>query len=352
MKATLRPLPLILCLCLVLSGCASPSVARVVRDLVPRSSLPIVKIGLVAPFEGRYRAVGYDALYAVKWAVRQRNEAGGIAGYLVELVALDDGDDPDTLVVQARKLGIDTHVVGAVGPFSQAALLAVAPVYRALGLALVTPATCSQRLAEADYDGVVCNGGTDASLAEALAVRAAPYDQVALLQARDGPLSARLFPLVDEVFLPPWTPGAVARMAARPADVYLYDGDVLTAAELVVAMREAGIDVPVWGGPDLARVQMRQIAGQAARDVCYVLPVPALADLSPGSAFDVGYRELASAPPGPWAGLAYDAAERLLHAIEVAIEIDGEPTRAGVMRVLRAAHAPRPEIAFTCYGDD
>ena len=35
---------------MILSGCASVK--------------PVVKIGLVAPFEGRARAVGYDAIYA------------------------------------------------------------------------------------------------------------------------------------------------------------------------------------------------------------------------------------------------------------------------------------------------
>ena len=55
---------------------------------------PTVKIGLVAPFEGRYRYVGYDVFYAVRLALQEVNAAGGVGGYHVELVAYDDGADP------------------------------------------------------------------------------------------------------------------------------------------------------------------------------------------------------------------------------------------------------------------
>src|SRR6187401_305291 len=75
---------------------------------------PVVKIGLVAPFEGRYRDVGYEVIYAVRLAVREANAAGGIAGYSVELLTLDDSDDPDMAVAQAQKIATDPQVVGVI----------------------------------------------------------------------------------------------------------------------------------------------------------------------------------------------------------------------------------------------
>ena len=54
---------------------------------------PVVKIGLVAPFEGENRAIGYDAIYSARLAVREINAAGGIGGHRVALVALDDSSD-------------------------------------------------------------------------------------------------------------------------------------------------------------------------------------------------------------------------------------------------------------------
>ena len=51
------PLSLILSIVLLLflSACAA-------------STQPVVKIGLVAPFEGRYRQIGYEAIYAARLA--------------------------------------------------------------------------------------------------------------------------------------------------------------------------------------------------------------------------------------------------------------------------------------------
>ncbi|MCJ7548609.1 MAG: ABC transporter substrate-binding protein, partial [Anaerolineae bacterium] len=63
------------------------------QDLLPKPLPGIVKVGLVAPFEGSYRHVGYDAVYAARLAVREINAAGGIAGRQLELVAYDDRGD-------------------------------------------------------------------------------------------------------------------------------------------------------------------------------------------------------------------------------------------------------------------
>jgi ABC-type branched-subunit amino acid transport system substrate-binding protein len=81
------------------------------------STAPVVKIGLAAPFEGRYRAIGYEAIYAARLAIREINAAGGIGGYRVELFALDDGGDPAMAIEQARKMAIDPQVIAVIGHY-------------------------------------------------------------------------------------------------------------------------------------------------------------------------------------------------------------------------------------------
>ncbi|MCZ7669454.1 MAG: ABC transporter substrate-binding protein [Chloroflexi bacterium] len=76
---------------------------------------PVIKIGLVAPFEGENRALGYDAIYAARLAVRQVNEAGGIGGYRLALVALDDSGDTGLAQGAAKALVADPGVVAVVG---------------------------------------------------------------------------------------------------------------------------------------------------------------------------------------------------------------------------------------------
>jgi hypothetical protein len=115
--------------CVLLPGCAFPGSVK-----------PTVKIGLSAPFEGRYRDLGYEVLYAVRLAVGQRNQAGGIDGrYLVEFVALNDFDEPDEAVLQAQKMSVDPGVLGVLGGWSAATARAAVPVYDRLGLAFLSP---------------------------------------------------------------------------------------------------------------------------------------------------------------------------------------------------------------------
>lgn len=94
----------------------------------------VVKIGLAAPFEGRWRAVGYDVIYSARLAVREINAAGGIGGYQVTLVAFDDGGDPAEAAVTARALALDPAVIGVVGHWRPESTAAAAPVYAAVGL--------------------------------------------------------------------------------------------------------------------------------------------------------------------------------------------------------------------------
>ncbi len=114
-------------LCLLLAACRAGSVPAT------------VKIGLSAPFEGTGRDLGYEVLHAVRLAVRQRNEAGGAGGYLVELVALNDFNEAPEAVVQAQKMAVDPAVLAVVGGWSQATAAAAAGEYERLGLAFVAP---------------------------------------------------------------------------------------------------------------------------------------------------------------------------------------------------------------------
>ena len=102
------PVYLSTCVFIFLTACAPIQLTR-----------PVTKIGLLAPFEGKQRAIGYEALYAVKLALRERNGAGGVAGWLIELVALDEGDPLDGALRQAPTFAADpdvTFVLGIVAP--------------------------------------------------------------------------------------------------------------------------------------------------------------------------------------------------------------------------------------------
>lgn len=326
-----------LILCLFLSGCgAGPNCGRVARALDLCGTLPVIKVGLVAPFEGRYRSLGYEVLYAVKLAVRERNAAGGVAGYMVELVALDDGEDPDARRLLARKFAVDERVMGVIGPFSEDSLYTVAPTYQLVGLPLITPVTCLSQGMDVAGD-LFCLGASAETLADTLA-QAVAADAQALVLRSETPVWADLLSEKG------WEVRALDDWRATRADVYLYDGNVLSAVDLLIEMRDAGVRAPLLGGPMLARTQLSQIAGDAVEGTCYAMTVPLYADQS--LSFEQGYQELGGGTPGPWAKLAYDAGVLLLDALQEEIEASGRPTREGVSAALAQVRDPDGELVF------
>lgn len=93
------------------------------------SSPEVIKIGLVAPFEGADRAIGYDIIYSARLAVREVNAQGGINGRPVALIALDDGGDVQAARETAVSLTLDPHIVAVVGHWGEETTAVVAPIY-------------------------------------------------------------------------------------------------------------------------------------------------------------------------------------------------------------------------------
>jgi ABC-type branched-subunit amino acid transport system substrate-binding protein len=77
-----------------------------------------------------------------------------------------------------------------------------------------------------------------------------------------------------------------------------------------------------------------------------VVAAPPEADLVPGSAFVVAYEGRIGSAPGPWAGLAYDAANLLLDAVMRAGASGGTVTRDSVQAQLDAASGPDGTLLF------
>ena len=98
---------------------------------------PVVKIGLVAPFEGAQRELGYDVIYAARLAVREINEAGGIGGYRVALVALDDQGDTTLAGQTAVSLVVDPKVVAVIGHGLAETTAVAQPIYVEANLPLL-----------------------------------------------------------------------------------------------------------------------------------------------------------------------------------------------------------------------
>ena len=265
------------------------------------SAPPTLKIGLIAPFEGLYRSTGYDVLFAVKLALQERN-LEGVNGYRFELVALNDFNEPADAYRQAQALVADPDIVGVIGHLSAATTAAALPVYQEAQLATVIPWSADDSVFAGDRPGVVSVAATSEQTAARLdaASRELGFQPVAIRATTE-----------------------LTRPAATGQPLVL-DTDAVSAGNIAVSLREAALEVPLFGRVDVGDRQLPQVAGTAADGLIFVSPGPAAADIAGHDALIAAYESLAGLPPGPRALLAYDATNVLLDSVEKAMIIDDQ----------------------------
>jgi ABC-type branched-subunit amino acid transport system substrate-binding protein len=106
-----------LLLALILTACARPQTE--------------VKIALVAPFEGRYRSIGYEAFPAFRIALREQSAQPGTR---VTFVAVTDDGDPKKAERVARAVTQDPQVVLVMGHCLPDTTARALPIYMQAGL--------------------------------------------------------------------------------------------------------------------------------------------------------------------------------------------------------------------------
>jgi ABC-type branched-subunit amino acid transport system substrate-binding protein len=114
---------LLFAICCFLSACAMPGDAA-----------QVIKLGVIAPFEGMGRPLGYAVLPAIKAAVEEANASGDLGRYRVLVVAFNDDLDAPTAAAQAQALALDPDVLAVVGPWTTETAAAATPILAEAGL--------------------------------------------------------------------------------------------------------------------------------------------------------------------------------------------------------------------------
>ncbi len=223
------------------------------------SPTPIVqKIGLIAPFEGVYRELGYEALAAVRAAIGD----AGPAGATIVPLALDSGGDPAQAQRALRKLLADPDVMGFVGPLLPSTSAAVADTAPAESdvPALLPFAANADGLFALDIFALDMWETSDtwartlvATVSEAAQSRGA----MRLVLADTNKSFATGWPNLDEEGWSQIAGMPVALVdgveAVRPGDAVLWLGTPAEAATFINDLRASTADerlaVPVWLGP-------------------------------------------------------------------------------------------------------
>ncbi len=118
---------LALCSGLVLAGC---------------SQKEPVKVGFIGGLTDRNSDNGQAGLNGVILAVEQFNRQGGLQGRMVELVAKDDAQNPETARQSSRDL-VAAKVEAVIGPFTSGMAQVIVPITGASGLFQISPTITS-----------------------------------------------------------------------------------------------------------------------------------------------------------------------------------------------------------------
>ncbi|HEY3290183.1 MAG TPA: ABC transporter substrate-binding protein [Anaerolineae bacterium] len=248
---------------------------------VPRQT---VKIALVAPFEGYYREVGYDAFPAMRLALRDQIRAGGVGNVEVTFVAYNDNADPVFAEHVASNVAIDGDVLAVIGNYRMDTTLAALHVYTASQLPVIVPEIPADTV---PFDRLVFRMGVTTS---------SQVDALSQCPDKQAPVNAT------------WL---------QPYKGKVNNADLVHLAD--------------FQSPAAAKVLSSSIDG-----LCFAAMSPYPNNLPAAVQALSSFADVSGAAgAGPRSISAYDATTLLLQAIGEDIKQHGHPSRDGVAEALR-----------------
>jgi ABC-type branched-subunit amino acid transport system substrate-binding protein len=119
---------------------------------VGKTNTPL-KIGLLLPKTGVLAFLGPPMFAAVRMAVKELNEAGGVLGMPISLEDGDDGTSPDVAGATVDRLvGLGVHVI--IGAGASGVSKAVLPKVIAAGKVMISPSATADELSTLDDKGL------------------------------------------------------------------------------------------------------------------------------------------------------------------------------------------------------
>lgn len=313
-----------------------------------RRAAPI-KIGHSSPLSGNQAETGIDQERGAQLAVEEINQAGGILGRKVELVALDDKADPREANNVAQRLAADPAMVAVVGHLNSGCSIPASSIYHDNGLAMITPVSTSDKLTQQGFDNVfrVCLRNSDQGPAAARFViqklgkkrffvlddktaygsglagefERAAKEMGATLLGRDSITEG------DTDFR-----GILTKLRNLEID-FIYFGGMYPEGSLILKQaKELGVAAPFLSGDGMFSPKLIEIAGPAAEGsiVTHIAPLEAKDEKT--KAFFTRFRERFGGDVKVYAPLSYDC----VMIVAAALRRAGTVSREAVIRELRA----------------
>jgi len=243
----------VLLLSLLATGCAGPSKGE-------------VTVYVAAPLSGFQANGGQTVVGGVRLAAEEINRAGGLLGYRIKVIALDDESDSDVAVKVAEQIRQAVEggerVLGVIGHYNSGQTLAAMEVYKDLPVVIITPTASEVSLTRRGYRNffrVNANDAVQARVDAAFLVQKLGAQRIAVVH-NDTEYGVGLGKLITEeiarlgaqvVITIQVAEGQsqyadeVARLQGANPDAIFYAGYEIEAPYLRVALVRAGVTAPM-----------------------------------------------------------------------------------------------------------
>jgi branched-chain amino acid transport system substrate-binding protein len=117
-------------------------------SVAPAQAQQVVKIAVGAPLTGPLAKQGQEVANAVKLAVAEWNQRGGVLGKKIEVLEADDQGNPQVGVSAGEKVAADPAVVGAVWGITSITCIPVSEILERSNLVMITPGCSNPKVTD------------------------------------------------------------------------------------------------------------------------------------------------------------------------------------------------------------
>jgi branched-chain amino acid transport system substrate-binding protein len=329
-----------------------------------------VLVYVTAPLSGFQANAGQTVLGGARLAAEKINRAGGLMGYKVTIVGLDDESDSDVAVDIAGQIEEDVGqgktVLGVIGHLNSGQTLAAMDIYKDLSLVVITPTASEVSLTQKGYRNffrVNANDSTQARVDAEFLVNTLAARRVAVVYNDDpygqglGQLIANeLRSLGAEVVLNlqvgveqfTFTDEVPQIMAAQP-DAVFYGGYEVEAPYLRLELVEAGLSVPFLASDGAFLAATIDEAGTAAEGM-YVSAFGPRPQAAVDETWIKEYQAVEYRNPDTYSINGYSALEVLAAGVKKAGTFEASQV-ADAIRGLTGVETPMGDLRYNPDGD-
>lgn len=328
-------------------------VSLVIAGCAPSTPKGEVIVYVAVPLSGWQAEGGQTLAGGVRLMAAELNQAGGLLGYRVKIVPVDDEADPDTaaLVAEDIRASIERgdRVVGVIGHYNSGETSVAMEVYKNLPFVVITATASDVAITQRGYRNFFRVNATDAAQAPVDArflVETLGAKRIALVYADNDygrglreqmtkaleALGQQPAVVIEIPEAAPTQAEAVAKIKASGADAVFLAGYETEGYILLPELRQAGVNVPFLCSDGCLPYAFIDESGPAAEGayVSGITPDPqAVSDEKWWKA----YQEVEHRNPGTYSTAGYSAMAVLAEGIKQAKSFDRDKVADALRRL-------------------